>query len=135
MLRVHQIILNDQDDKELSPFVEMSIQTVQSKIPGPYQLWGREELEELMRNEYGQEVVSAFRKMRPYSYKSNLGRYVLLHKFGGWYFDLTMRIDPIVGEINFETDTELLAFRELQQYTRSSHSVATSVLWLSLIHI
>ena len=54
MLRVHQIILNDQDDKDLSPFVEMSIQTVRSKIPGPYQLWGREELEELMRNEYGQ---------------------------------------------------------------------------------
>ena len=129
MQRVHQIILNDQDDKELSPFVEMSVETIRSKISGSYRLWGREELEELMRNEYGQEVVSAFRKMRPYAYKSNLGRYVLLHQFGGWYFDLTMRIDPMVGEINFDTDTELLAFRELQQYTRSSHSVATSVLW------
>ena len=70
MQRVHQIILNDQDDKELSPFVEMSVETIRSKISGSYRLWGREELEELMRNEYGQEVVSAY----SFRIKTNMGK-------------------------------------------------------------
>ena len=128
---VHQIILNDQDDKALSPFVEMAMKTVRSKIPGRHQLWGRVELEELMRAEFGNEVVAAFRKMRPYSYKSNLGRYVLLHHFGGWYLDLTIRIDQLVGDIQFDSKTEMLAFREVQRYAHSAHAVATSVLWVS----
>jgi|TARA_Y100001937_G_scaffold46642_1_gene65493 hypothetical protein len=131
MTKINQIILNDQNDKVLSPFCQAAQHSIVQKIEGEHQLWGRDDLEELMKKEYGQEVVDAFRKMVPYSYKSNLGRYVLLHHFGGWYFDLTIRIDSIMNVPDFaEIGAELLAFREVQKYTKTAYSMATSVLWV-----
>ena len=130
MYKVNQIILNDQNDKVLSPFCQLAQQTIIQGVKGEHHLWGRDELEELMKKEYEQEVVDAFRKMVPYSYKSNLGRYVLLHHFGGYYFDLTVRVEPSFAAPDFsEIGADLVAFREIQRYTRTAHSMATSVLW------
>ena len=57
MYKVHQIILNDQNDKVLSPFCQIAQQTIIQGLKQDHHLWGRDELEELMKKEYGQEVV------------------------------------------------------------------------------
>ena len=128
---VHQILINDQDDKKLSPYVQMATESVRTKISGHHTIWGRQELEDLIRQEYGKEALGAFRKLRPYAYKANLGQYVLLHQFGGWYLDLTVRIDPIAAKINFNQEVELVGFRDLQRGSGAAHAVSTSVLWAS----
>ena len=129
---VHQILINDQNDKELSPFVKMATETVRSKISGQQTLWGRGELEDLIRSEYGNEAIQAFRKLAPYAFKVNLAQYILLHHFGGWYFDLTVRIDPLSGKIDFDTvdaEVDMLAFRDTQRISGAAHAVSTSILW------
>ena len=54
------------------------------------------------------EVVAAYDKFRPYSYKADLGRYCLLYAMGGWYFDIAIKL---IMPITLHDDLETLAFK------------------------
>jgi hypothetical protein len=71
-------------------------------------------------------VLWAYDKLRPYSYKANLGRYCLLNAIGGWYFDIAVRA---VRGISLDAAVELLAFRDIQRYSHTSWACSTSVLY------
>jgi hypothetical protein len=127
MTKINQIILNDQNDKVLSPFCQAAQHSIVQKIEGEHQLWGRDDLDEVYVLVSGANVLNVV-----FLHETNAKacRYVLLHHFGGWYFDLTIRIDSIMNVPDFaEIGAELLAFREVQKYTKTAYSMATSVLW------
>lgn len=43
---------------------------------------------EYIKKHYDQRVLDAFDKVKPYSYKCDLFRYLVLHQEGGWYSDM-----------------------------------------------
>lgn len=103
-----------QDDMQLpSSFSEMIVRNVQSlKDVYPdyrHTIYSGEALREFIRKYYDSEVLRTFDTLRPYAYKADLGRYCLLHTFGGVYSDLSNRfLRPVpLGE-----DKTLAAFSD-----------------------
>jgi len=85
-----------QDDMQLpNSFSEMIVRNVQSlkdAYPGyRHTIYSGEALREFIREHYDNEVLRTFDRLRPYAYKADLGRYCLLHTFGGVYSDLSHR--------------------------------------------
>ncbi|MES2159341.1 MAG: glycosyltransferase [Pseudomonadota bacterium] len=118
----HEIVSDDanlfhiciQDDMQLpSSFSEMIVRNVTSLkdvYPGyRHTIYSGEALREFIRTHYDSEVVQAFDTLRPYAYKADLGRYCLLHTFGGVYSDLSNRF---LRPIPLGGDKTLAAFAD-----------------------
>lgn len=54
-----------------------------------YQLYQAKELRDFINDNFDKDVIEAYDKLIPYSYKADLGRFCLLYKLGGWYFDIS----------------------------------------------
>ena len=103
-----------QDGMQLpSSFSEMIIRNVQSlkdAYPGyPHTIYSGETLRDFIRKHYDNEVLRTFDTLRPYAYKADLGRYCLLHTFGGVYSDLSNRF---LRPIPLGGDKTLAAFSD-----------------------
>jgi len=126
IMQVSQIFLSDMDTK-LSPFLQHATSTVKGAFPdADYVLYDKDSLRQFIADNYGDEVLWAYDSLRPYSYKADLGRFCLLNKLGGWYFDIAVRIaNPVeVGE-----RIKFLAFRDIQRFSFTSWACATTVLY------
>jgi mannosyltransferase OCH1-like enzyme len=125
-MQVSQIFLSD-TDTELSPFLQHATSTVRSAFPDAnYVLYDKKSLRQFIADHYDREVLAAYDSLRPYSYKADLGRFCLLNYFGGWYFDIAVRVaNPVeVGE-----RIKFLAFRDIQRFSFTSWACATTVLY------
>jgi hypothetical protein len=54
------------------------------------------EIEAFLSREFDPEVLKAYQKLRPYAYKADLARYCLLFRYGGWYLDITVRLQELL---------------------------------------
>lgn len=73
-----------------------------------HHLFFKDEVREIIKNNFDSDIVVAFDKLRPYAYKSDLARLCLLYKFGGIYSDIShIHLSPII----IEDDTRLVFFR------------------------
>ena len=91
-----------------------------------YRLWQRDELTAFLADEYGDRVARAFDDVRPYAYKTDLARYCLLHRLGGWYVDYGLRRIQVPGNL---PDVDLVAFRDRQSHSRTSWAVQCGLLF------
>ena len=67
-----------------------------------YALYEQDGLRNFISSVYGGDVLWAYDRLKPYAYKADLGRYCLLHHFGGWYADLSLKVNmvsPLMGDI------------------------------------
>lgn len=126
---IHQILITDDDSRELSPYVARAMESIRDVIPGDHRLWTRPDLEEFLAREFDRDVVASFRKLRPYASKADLGRYALLYVFGGWYFDITVRLNRLAENFEPPEDAKMLAFRDVLRYCHNAHAVSSAVIW------
>ena len=125
-MQVSQIFLSD-TDTELSPFLQYATGTVQSAFPqANYTIYNKETLREFIEQNYPAEVIWAYDTLKPYSYKADLGRFCLLNKLGGWYFDIGVRAH---SPVQIGDRIEFLAFRDIQRFSFTSWACATTVLY------
>jgi mannosyltransferase OCH1-like enzyme len=62
-----------------------------------YYLYSDEASLEYLKEDYDEEVVSAFNSLKPGAYKSDLWRYCILYKRGGIYLDIKLQsVKPLV---------------------------------------
>lgn len=54
-----------------------------------------DEIHDFIKSEFGGDVVYAYEKLRPYAYRADLVRYCLIYKYGGWYFDVSVKINNL----------------------------------------
>tara|TARA_B100000579_G_scaffold416943_1_gene413026 strand:- start:368 stop:1135 length:768 start_codon:yes stop_codon:yes gene_type:complete len=124
--RVSQIFISDTREK-LSPFLEFTSQSISKSFKDcKHKIYNNEELREFIKLNYPNEVVWAYDKLRPYSYKSDLGRFCLLYKLGGWYFDIGIRS---VKGINIENDIDMICFRDEQRHSKTSWAASGGIIW------
>lgn len=125
-MNISQIYLSDESD-ELSPFLQHATGTVKSAFPNAsHTIYTKETLRAFIEENYGEEVVWAYDQLRPYSYKADLGRFCLLNKLGGWYFDIAVRC---VNPVEVGPRIKFLAFRDIQRFSFTSWACATTVLY------
>ena len=125
-MQVSQIFLSD-TDQELSPFLQHATTTIKNAFPdASHTIYDKETLRQFIADNYSSEVLWAYDSLRPYSYKADLGRFCLLNKLGGWYFDIAVRMaNPVeVGD-----RIEFLAFRDIQRFSYTSWACATTILY------
>jgi mannosyltransferase OCH1-like enzyme len=125
-MHVSQIFLSD-TDTELSPFLQHATGTVKNAFPdAEYRLFTKDTLRQFIADSYDPDVLWAHDTLQPYSYKADLGRFCLLNKLGGWYFDIGVRVN---APVEVGDRIEWLAFRDIQRFSFTSWACATTVLY------
>jgi len=126
-MQISQIFITDDEGQEFSPFLKRATSSIDLVFPNAnHVIYDKHILRRFLVENYDEDVVWAYDKLRPYSYKADLGRYCLLNKLGGWYMDIAVRMNrPIVPR----ESAELLVFREDSRWTYSGWAIATSIIY------
>jgi mannosyltransferase OCH1-like enzyme len=123
---VSQVFLSDAGD-ELPPFLQHATNSVKSAFPGAkHTIYTKETLRQFIADHYDSDVLWAYDCLKPYSYKADLGRFCLLNKLGGWYFDIGVRVQ---NSVELAPRIEFLAFRDIQRFSHTTWACATTVLY------
>ena len=126
-INISQIYLSDSSDHEFSPFIKHAISTIDHAFPNAdHVIYNKETLRQFISDNYDGDVLWAYDKLRPYSYKADLGRYCLLNKLGGWYFDISIRIE---NPVMLAEHIQLLAFRDILKHSRTSWATSNAILY------
>ena len=125
-MELSQIFLSD-TDQELSPFLQHATSTVKNAFPNDnHTIYNKDSLRQFIADNYDADVLGAYDALRPYSYKADLGRFCLLNKLGGWYFDIAVRV---VNPVEVGDRIQFLAFRDIQRFSYTTWACATTVLY------
>ncbi len=123
---VSQIFIHDGLDK-MPPALERAVSSVRGCFPSClYSLYDKTTLREFISKNYESETLWAFDRLKPYAYKADLGKYCILYKQGGWYFDISINCR---GGLNLPHDIEAVLFRDIQQNSLTSWSVSAGVIY------
>lgn len=67
--------------------------------------WSGEDCEKYLSENFGEQYLKVFRKIKPYAYKSDFFSYCVVLKEGGWYSDWKQKtyinLDSIIGNNDF----------------------------------
>lgn len=75
--------------KNLPPLMEENFAKLQeNNSEFDFKLYDEKECREFIKNNYDNDVLEAYDRLSPSSYKSDLWRYCILHKYGGIYLDI-----------------------------------------------
>jgi len=125
-MNISQIFISDTDD-ELSPFLQYATNTVKAAFPtANHTIYTKDSLRQFIADNYDTDVLWAYDCLQPYSYKADLGRFCLLNKLGGWYFDIAVRMEH---PVEIGDRIKFLAFRDIQRFSFTSWACATTVLY------
>lgn len=86
-------IQKEQLGTQLPRSIEQHIQSFTSacsNISQTHHLLGDAEIREIIRKHYGNELLRSYECVVPDAYKADIGRYAVLHAYGGTYADLAM---------------------------------------------
>jgi mannosyltransferase OCH1-like enzyme len=67
---------------------------------------------DILKQDFGLEVLKAYLKLKPFAFKADLARYCLTYQYGGWYFDISTKIREALPAT---TDYNYIVFREPPQ--------------------
>ena len=91
------------DNNEIPTQLLECIKTIKANCKDyKYQLFQSDELRDFINDNFDKDVIKAYDQLIPYAYKADLGRYCLLHKLGGWYFDISTTMTsklPVVSNL------------------------------------
>mgnify|MGYP001311241984 CR=1 FL=1 len=125
-IRVSQIFISDKDEK-LSSFLKFTSNSITKEfINCKHKIYNNDEIREFIKINYSSEVLWAYDKLRPYSYKSDLGRFCLLYKLGGWYFDIGIQC---VKGIDVANEVDMICFRDEQRHSKTSWAASGGIIW------
>ena len=128
-MKIHQILINDTNKlpNEFPEYHNICYEQIKKLYPNEeYHLYSGEELEEIIKNNFDNEVYTAYQKLKPYACKADLARYCLLYLYGGLYIDLNIKLIntiPDLDKLNF------FAFRDITTTSQRSWSVANSIMF------
>ena len=123
---VSQILLSD-FPTELPEFLQRTTASIRLQFKDyKHKIYNLDELREFIKSSYPAKVLWSFDTLRPYSYKSDLGRFCLLYKYGGWYFDIAIQC---LFKPEIESQVDMLCFRDEQRHSLTSWAVAGGIIW------
>ena len=124
---VHQIIISD-DNNQLTPANLDSIKDFFPKFN--HVIWDYKKIKNLILKNNDTYVLEAIDSIVPYAFKADIARYYILYNFGGWYSDLN---NFFVSEPP-QKNNELIFFRDVQELTDTSWSVACGLFYSNIEH-
>jgi len=95
---IHKIIIVDDGDiPDMPEGMKKALETWYRMNPGyKVKMYSGKDCEAYIREHYDEAVLTAYRTLKPYSYKCDLMRHLILYHEGGWYTDARMVcVEPI----------------------------------------
>jgi mannosyltransferase OCH1-like enzyme len=132
-MQVTQIYLTD-DGQAPEGLLKSFSQSVRKAFPNaPYVLYKNKEADAFLEEHFDHRIISAYKKLVPYAYKSDLLRQCILLIKGGWYVDIGMYCPLPIPKL--DDRIELIAFREEPRLMPSSSwSVANGLIYAKPNH-
>ena len=125
-LQVSQIFLSDAGD-QLPPLLQQRADAVRLlHADQEYRIYGVASLRQFIADNFDPEVLRAYDKLKPYAYKADLGRYCLLYRLGGWYFDISLQV---VLKVSLPPEIACLAYRDIQSNSRTSWACNNAIIY------
>jgi len=125
-MQVSQIFLSDYPS-ELPPYLNNCVEAVRQFHPEyPYVLYNSQTLRKFIVDNFDAEVVLAYDKLNPYAYKADLGRYCLLYKLGGWYFDISVNL---IHKVDVPDEVISISYRDNQIYAGTSWACNNGIIF------
>ena len=125
-MQITQVFISD-DGQGMSRIIKRNIEIIKELYPNHiYHLYNNESIEEFLLENYDDKIIKTYRKLKPYSYKSDFARYCILYKKGGWYFDLGLKL---VKGMQVHNDTSLIIFRDINKYANVSWACAPGIIY------
>jgi hypothetical protein len=122
---VFQIYMSD--DGQIAPRLLACMQSIEDGTPGyRYRRYDEAALRAFLREHFPPAVLSAFDTLRPYSYKADLGRFSLLHQFGGWYVDAAVMLNT---ELPDTQGYDHVFFKDAPRTDLRPHDPSTSLFY------
>ena len=132
--RITQIYISDNKATATGPVATFmdAIKTKSEATGWEYTRYNDEMIQLFLKKHYKENVLSAYNKLSPYSYKSDLARYCILHRIGGWYMDAG--VDWGLNGFNVSNDIKLIAFRDIQKYSCTSWAASSGLFYARSEH-
>lgn len=127
--RVHQILIVDGFalPRRLPDPIAVHIASLRQVYPeARHALWSGEEVRALIDREFDRDVLWAFDLLKPYAYKSDLGRLCVLFAQGGLYSDIMLRHErawDIPARYGFGI------FNQAWRWRKTVSTVSNSLIW------
>jgi mannosyltransferase OCH1-like enzyme len=109
---IHKIMICD--DGKIPEFpggMKAALETFYRMNPGyKVKIYSGGDCVEYIKNHFDEEVLEAYRTLKPYSYKCDLMRHLILYNEGGWYSDVRqICLEPIdtLNKLNREYYTSV----------------------------
>jgi hypothetical protein len=126
-MQISQIFLTD-SDSQLSTYLTSSIEKTKGIDPQmKHVLYDMDMARDLIKKKFGNEVLGAFDKLNPYSYKADLLKYCLLFSEGGWYFDVGVM--PAIASVKVPDNIEAVVFKDAPIISGTTWTCACAVLY------
>jgi mannosyltransferase OCH1-like enzyme len=128
-MKIHQILINDTNKlpDEFPEYHNICYKQIKNLYPNAeYHLYSGEEIEEIIKSNFEDDVFIAYKKLRPYCCKADLARYCLLYLYGGLYIDLNVKLINTIPNLDI---FKFFAFRDIIKSSKRSWSVATSIIF------
>ena len=130
-MKIHQILINHSGrlPKEIPPYAQMCVKSITDFYgTEEYHLYSGEEIEEIIKFNFNNNVYKSYQKLKPYAYKADLARYCLLYLYGGLYIDLNTRLINSINE-DYLNQWNFFAFRDIIGSSIRNWSVSTSIMF------
>jgi hypothetical protein len=128
-MKIHQILINDTNKlpDEFPEYHNICYKQIKNLYPNAeYHLYSGEEIEEIIKSNFDDDVFTAYQKLNPYACKADLARYCLLYLYGGLYIDLNIKLINTIPNLDI---FKFFAFRDVTKSSKRSWSVATSIIF------
>jgi len=125
-MNVSQIFISD-NDETMPKYLQGSTNSVKTHFRHcEYKIYNNKDLRDFISENYKEEVLWAYDSLNPYSYKSDLGRFCLLYRLGGWYFDIGT---TSITSLNVNREIDMICFRDEQRHSLTSWAVNGAVIY------
>jgi mannosyltransferase OCH1-like enzyme len=129
---VTQIFITD-NNKQPGAMTRSYMASVRGAIPADnYTLYDNQMIEGFLSQHYPQEVLDAYRMLKPFAYKADLARLCILNVVGGWYLDAGVLWTG--GRMEAKEGVELLVFRDIQKNSSTSWACSTGIIYAKPKH-
>ena len=115
---VHQILIADVED--IHEYLPKSVQSVDKyfdKSKYLHVVWDKESILAFITENFDQEVVDAYNKLKPYAYKADLARYCIAYVLGGWYVDINITIVASPPDVS---NFDMCIIRDYNSFVRTA---------------
>jgi hypothetical protein len=128
-MKIHQILINDSKKipSNLPEYSTICTEQFLNLYPdNQYNLYSAEEIENIIKENFDEDVLISYRMLKPYSFKADLAKYCLLYLYGGFYFDLSIFF---LNQIPYLDEFDFFAFRDRSIDSIKTWMVASGIMY------